>query len=338
MKKLLPLRKNNQFYHPEDFSILEPESFVFGTIPAFTKSYIKRWFSKKHDASLWVHDYFPQPISVDPVITWIGHATFLIQINGKAILTDPLFGNIPPFFRRLLPPGITLAQLPKIDYVLLSHNHRDHMDAASLIALKKMNPDLIFLVPYGDKAWFDNRGISGAQEFIWWDEHVIPEIRLVFLPAVHWSQRGLFDKNKSLWGSWMIEGSAGGRIYFAGDTAYSVHFDHIARNFAKIDTVLMPIGPCQPDAWMRRTHVSPQQAVDAFADLKATHFIPMHWGTFALGSDHFDMPLEHLKMAWHEKNSIDTQLHIVKVGQSCAIRQSVPSIVLPDKTEVFLQE
>src|SRR5579872_423435 len=326
MEKIVPIIKNNRFHHPHILATWVPESFIWGTLPAFTKSYIKRLFHKKPDVVQWIEKF--QPITNDPVITWIGHATFLIQINGKTILTDPVFGNASFLFRRILPPGIPFHELPKIDYVLLSHNHRDHMDGPSLWALKKNNPHLIFLVPHGDKAWFDRRGLSGAHEFGWWDEYVIPEIRFVFLPAVHWSQRGLFDKNKSLWGSWMIERVAGGRIYFAGDTAYGIHFSTIAHHFEKIDTVLMPISPCEPDGWMRRTHVSAEQAVHAFADLKATNFIPMHWGTFPLGSDRFDEPIERLKRAWHERNMGDAQLHLAKVGQHIAINGIVSQPVL----------
>lgn len=311
MNKLAPIKKNNKFYHPHELSHHQPESILFGTIPSFAHAYIKRWFHKKHDASLWIQEYKKLELVSDLSIIWIGHATFLIQTNGITILTDPIFGNLP-FLSRMMPPGIALPKLPKIDYVLLSHNHRDHMDAASLKALKKQNHDLQFLVPQGDKAWFDRRGLSGAREFNWWDEHLISRARFVFLPAVHWSQRGMFDKNKSLWGSWMIEGAQ--RIYFAGDTAHGIHFNHIKQNFAPIDIALMPIGPCEPHDWMRKTHVSGEHSIQAFADLGASHFIPMHWGTFGFGTDEFDAPIKRLHSAWNRMR-LNAQLHLLKAGQ-----------------------
>jgi L-ascorbate metabolism protein UlaG (beta-lactamase superfamily) len=244
----------------------------------------------------------------------------LIQIGNLNIITDPIFGDASFFYPRILPPGIILEDLPKIDVVLLSHNHRDHMDAKSLLALKNRSQETTFLVPKGDKAWFDKRNFEHCSEYTWWDYTSVEspsqcgQVTFSFLPAVHWSQRGLFDKNRSLWGSWLIEWGSQ-TIYFAGDTAYSQHFEIIAQECSAITTALMPIGPCDPEPHMRKNHVNAQEAVKGFIDLQAQQFVPMHWGTFQFGTDLFDTPINRLQTWWQQQEMLDRVLHIPKAGQ-----------------------
>jgi len=280
--------------------------------------------------------------SINPNITWIGHATFLIQMGGVNILTDPIFGDSTIFFPRILPPGIELQALPKIDFVIISHNHPDHMDSNSLLALKEKNPEIKILVPQGDKKWFEKRKFKNVFENMWWQNlkfdlsqetqsseklYANPglvntdafkdQVKFTFLPAYHWSQRGLFDQNKSLWGSWMIEHN-NNSIYFAGDTGYSNHFKEIAKSFNKIDIALMPVGPCEPREKMCHSHISSEESGQAFIELNATNFIPMHWGTFHFGTDTFDLPIDRLKN-WWKQNELQLSLknlEILKFGQS----------------------
>lgn len=277
------------------------------------------------DISEWVDVTTPPHTSMVPLITWIGHSSFLIQVGGVNILTDPIFGTPSCIYPRILPPGLCLEQLPPIDYVLISHNHRDHMDAPTLAALKKHHPHMTVLVPEGDKRWFDKRGYAHTDEFMWWELHRSLKIheaqegmgvQFTFLPAIHWSQRGVFDQNKSLWGSWMIEWQDH-TIYFAGDTAYSSHFSLIAQEFPSIDVALMPIGPCEPRPWMRLSHVNACEAGRAFLDLNARHFVPMHWGAFPFGTDTFDSPLRMLKNWWQETQPQleGKTLQVMKVGE-----------------------
>lgn len=255
--------------------------------------------------------------SIKPRVTWLGHSTFLIQINGKNILTDPVLSNLTFLFKRVLPCGILLGSLPIIDYVIISHNHRDHMDSLSLKGLKKRFPQMHVLVPRGDKQWFDRRGFARVSEYMWWEQFENSELKITFLPAFHWSQRGLFDRNKSLWGSWMIEG-AGSSIYFAGDTAYADHFKRISYYFPSIDIALMPIGPCEPRMWMKRSHVNAEEAGQAFLDLNAFSFIPMHWGSFYFGVDSFLAPVERLESWWNQNKTdlIGRNLLLSKAGQA----------------------
>lgn len=320
--KLKPVFKKGRFFNSNEthqgnlyekltllYSLLH-EAIIFFT-SLFKKRIpenIKSWFKPceiKNESSQF------------PSITWIGHATFLIQIGKINILTDPIFFNNTILFPRIFSPGIALEKLPKIDYVLISHNHWDHMDSKSLLLLKRMYPNIKFLVPFGDKQWFDNRGFLSSFEFYWWQQHTFENnIKFTFLPSHHWSQRGIFDYNKSLWGSWMIEKN-GYTIYFAGDTAYSNHFIEIANQFPNIDISLMPIGPCEPREKMSHTHVSAQEAGQGFLELGAKHFIPMHWGTFNFGTDSFETPITRLNNWWKNNDNklMGKTLNILKVGQ-----------------------
>lgn len=283
---------------------------------------------------------FPQR-SLEPKITWIGHSTFLIQVAGKNILTDPIFGSLSFIFRRIVPAVIKISDLPPIDYILISHNHFDHMNSASLQEIKKRFPDVTVLVPMGDKKWFDTHGFLNVSEHMWWDEIVDPiitDLKFYFLPANHWSQRTLFDKNRSLWGSWMIQISDF-KIYFAGDTSWGNHFAQIGQEFKDIDIACMPIAPGEPRSWMKETHIDAHEAVRAFITLKAKLFIPMHWGTFHLGFDDFYMPITLLKASWQKyKDELKQKnLKIVKFGEMVqGARQKIIFAVKATSKEISL--
>jgi L-ascorbate metabolism protein UlaG (beta-lactamase superfamily) len=289
-----------------------------------------------HTLTDFLHIIDPISSSIVPQITWIGHSTFLIQCDGVNILTDPVFGDLSFFYKRLIAPGLALNQVPPIDIMLLSHNHRDHMDGPSLKVLGR-NKHMVCAVPTGDGYWFNRRGFAHVMEHTWWQTTVMATptmsgtpLRISFLPAVHWSQRGLFDKNRSLWGSWLIE-TGPYSIYFAGDTAYSPHFTLIKQHFDPIDLAIVPIGPCLPRLHMQYTHMDAAEAGQAWVDLGAPACIPMHWGTFRFGRDDFDTPI-HMLNQWWSENSLhhpDKSLHVMKVGQrlACEKRMHVSPIV-----------
>ncbi len=325
-QKIRPILKNGRFYNFPD----EPKTGLKGysymlrsllhEIYIFIVSLKNGKSRLPKNSDQWV-DSCKIPIrSQRLLITWIGHASFLIQVGNINILTDPIFGDATFFFPRIFPAGIKIEDLPSIDYVIISHNHLDHMDSKSLIALKKLNPNISILVPYGDKIWFEKRNFSKVFEAVWWEDFVFDamnKIKFTFLPAYHWSQRTLFDQNKSLWGSWMIECS-GYKVYFAGDTAYSRHFENISKYFHHIDVALMPIGPCEPREKMCLSHINAEEAGRAFLDLGAKNFIPMHWGTYHFGTDNVDTPLNRIKIWWNNNqlNLISKFLHSLKIGQS----------------------
>jgi N-acyl-phosphatidylethanolamine-hydrolysing phospholipase D len=262
---------------------------------------------------------------LEPRIVWIGHATFLIQINGFNILTDPLFGDVKAgpltLSKRSMAPGIAIENLPHIDAIVISHNHSDHTDTYSLQTIcKRDNPDVY--VPEGNRDIFKSMGLTRVHECTWWQVNRYSKdnrsVQLTFLPAYHWSIRfSLQSYRASLWGSWMI--TANNRsIYFAGDTAYGPHFKEIGEQFSNIDAALMPIGPSTEDKHHHNhAHVNAHQAVQAFTDLGAKLFVPMHYGTVFVNKNKemLELPLKQLNESWKEKELPAERLLMATCGK-----------------------
>ena len=232
---------------------------------------------------------------------WIGHSTFLIKKNNLVILTDPVFSErASPFKRlgpkRLIPPAISLNELPKIDVVTISHNHYDHLDIRSLKKLSKLNPNLIFLIPKGDIDIFNKKNIDNVKEFVWWEEISIDDLIFTFTPVQHWSARGLFDRNESLWGGWYIK-SNDYSLYHAGDTGYSNDFIETQKRLGSPKYAFLPIGAYDPEWFMAASHVNPEDSIRIMKDLGAEFSFGMHWGTFTLTAEDTLEPPQRLKEA-----------------------------------------
>jgi L-ascorbate metabolism protein UlaG (beta-lactamase superfamily) len=209
-------------------------------------------------------------------ITWIGHASWLVQLDGVSLLIDPIFSEtLGPGIRRFVPPALAVAELPAIDAQLITHNHRDHLDLPSVRAVGR--PVVSGL---GLAELFESSALS-CTELDWWGETRVGAVTLRFVPSQHWSRRGLNDLNETLWGGFIIEGSTA-RIYHSGDTAHFDGFTEIGRRYGRIDAALLPIGAYDPAWFMSKQHMSPEDATRAFLALDATRFIAMHWGTFKL--------------------------------------------------------
>jgi N-acyl-phosphatidylethanolamine-hydrolysing phospholipase D len=227
-----------------------------------------------------------------PSLTWIGHATVLVQSGGVNLLTDPNFADSTGgLFRRLAPPGIAIKDLPPIDVVVISHNHRDHLDEESV---KTLGPKVHFVVPLGVAAWFRARKLPHVTELDWWQSTTVTtrsgaEVKVTMVPAQHWSQRNGSDKDRTLWGGYVVD-LGGKRVYFAGDTGYPAAFAEIGKRFPGIDWALLPIGAYAPRWFMHPQHMAPEEAAQAFRELGARELLPIHWATFRLTDEPLDEP------------------------------------------------
>lgn len=236
-----------------------------------------------------------------PTVTWIGHATLLFQLDGLNLLTDPQFSpraSPVPFLgpRRRVPPVPPLQSLPHIDVVLLSHNHYDHLDRASIRSLvQQPGGSPYFFTPHGMGRWFKRQGAGEVVEMDWWSEAPFRDLRLHCVPARHWSARTAFDRNRSLWCGWVVRGSF--QILFIGDTGYSEQFREIHRQLGPMDLAAIPIGHYEPRWFMQASHVAPEEAVQIALDLHARRAIGIHWGTFPLTDEPLDEPPRRLRVA-----------------------------------------
>jgi L-ascorbate metabolism protein UlaG (beta-lactamase superfamily) len=237
----------------------------------------------------------------DIAVTFVNHATFLIQAPGVNILTDPVWSKrASPFQwigpRRVRQPGLKLEDLPNIDLILISHNHYDHLD---IEALKKLNERFKpkVCVAEGDKELVESTGLRDVTELDWWQgAQISSQIKVTFAPTQHFSARGLFDRQRSLWGSYMIR-CLGHLIYFGGDSGYSTHFSEIKNRLGSPDVAFLGIGAYEPRWFMRPMHMNPAEAVKAHVDLGSKQSIGMHMGTFRMSTEAIDQPQVDLKMA-----------------------------------------
>ena len=234
-----------------------------------------------------------------PQATWIGHSTVLLQLGGQTIITDPIFSercSPLPFAgpKRFQPPALKVEELPPIDFALISHNHYDHLDKKSVLALGE---NVHWLVPLGVREWFLNLGIKRVTELDWWEEVTIGKTRFVATPTQHWSARGVGDRFQSLWASWLVE-VEGTRFWFGGDTGYNdTQFKEIGRRFAPIHLAAIPIGAYEPRWFMKDMHVNPAEAVQIHQDIGALTSFGIHWGTFRLTDEAPLDPRDELERA-----------------------------------------
>ena len=267
---------------------------------------------------------------MEPTVTWVGHATVLAQLGGLTLLTDPMFSERAspvPFAgpKRHLPPGLSLDALPHVDLVLASHNHYDHLDAASIEALHRQpGGPPIFIVPLGLKRWLEARGVRRAVELDCWDEHVVHGLDVALVPAQHWSGRGLADRMKTLWGGFAVF-APDCHLFFAGDTGYSRDFEDIRERYATrqgagagggFDVALLPIGAYEPRWFMATQHVNVHEALKIHRDLRAKRSLGVHWGTFELTDEPLDEPPRALASLRSAQGLAEEDFFVLAVGET----------------------
>ncbi len=274
----------------------------------------------------------PDPIQIDSsdewkqftslkenYVIWIGHSTFLINIEGITVLTDPVFSNRASPVKiagpkRIIPPAMQISDLPKIDVVSVSHNHYDHLDIDSLRELAALNSETIFLVPKGDEKLLKKKGIRNTAEFLWWENIEIKNVKFTFTPTQHWSARGLSDRNKSLWGGWYMS-FPNYKTFHAGDSGYSNDFRDTQTKLGQPDLSLIPIGAYAPRWFMKANHVNPEEALQVALDLGSKKNYAMHWGTFSLTDEDTLEPPKLLQEALSKKGLSPSFFEILKPGQ-----------------------
>jgi N-acyl-phosphatidylethanolamine-hydrolysing phospholipase D len=262
-------------------------------------------------------------------VTWIGHSTILLQAGGCNVLMDPIWSEraSPVQFagpRRLVAAAVELERLPPIDVALISHNHYDHLDKATVKALARRMPAIQWVVPLGLAGLIRKWGGSQVCELDWWSETRIEtgrgRIEVAATPAQHFSARGLADRGRTLWCSWFV--AAGNcRTFFAGDTAYHPEFGEIAARSHPFDLLMLPVGAYEPRWFMRTVHMNPPEALRAYAELSsmqddAPALLPIHWGTFRLTDEPMEEPPAWTRRLWREQGRDPAKLWLLQHGET----------------------
>jgi len=262
--------------------------------------------------------------------TWIGHSSALLQVGGLNVLTDPVFCEraspvqwLGP--RRMSAPGLDLAELPPIDVVLVSHNHYDHLDKATVRRLARARPETTWLAPLRLGATLRSWGARRVFELDWWQSADVDGLLVTATPARHFSSRGFHDRNRTLWcgfaltiGRW--------RGYFAGDTAYHEDFAEVGARSGPFDFVMLPIGAYEPRWFMSRVHADPDEAVQIYQDVRSAHpdaphplMLGIHWGTFRLTTEPVDEPPLRVAARWSAEGLDPSRLWIPRVGETRSV-------------------
>lgn len=302
-----------------------------GPTPAGTRALIK-WMTNR-DRGKWTEDtssgYGPRPLSFEKDairITFINHSTFLIQVGGLNILTDPVWSRrTSPFSwlgpARMRKPGIRFEDLPRIHAVVISHNHYDHLDMPTMRTIAGSFHPRIF-TPLGVTEYLESESIAGGTDMDWWDEVALSDsVTLQAVPAQHFSGRGMFDRDATLWCGYVLK-TTRGNIYFAGDTGYNdVTFREIGARTGGMEVSLLPIGAYKPQWFMAPVHTSPEQAVQVHQDVRSKFSIGMHFGTFPLADDGQEDPVKDLEIAKEKYGVSKNEFITLREGEVRIIEQ-----------------
>ena len=276
---------------------------------------------------------YPNPLSPlkpqSPRITWVNHSTFIIELENRRILTDPIWSQRCGPFNLLGPkrhfqPPIPIKKLQNIDYVLMSHNHYDHLDKRTVLELHALFPQIVWIVPFRLKKWFIKKKIHNVIELNWWESTSVPlgqntSLKITAVPAQHQSGRHLFDYNHSLWSGFVVQSQTPvpKTFYFAGDTGYNDHdFKAIGQAFPNIDLSLIPLGAYIPRSIMKSMHINPFEAALIHQEVGSNLSIGMHWHTFRLSGEKLKRPPYDLYMALKKLKDDPLNFRILNPGQT----------------------
>ena len=248
---------------------------------------------------------------------WLGHSSVLCRQESVYYLTDPIFSErASPFAsigpRRYSPPGMRIDELPKISFVLISHNHYDHLDLASVKAIYDRDRP-VFYVPKGLTDWFNSAGIETAIEIGWWESVKASHLTVTSVPAQHFSARTLWDRNNSHWCGWVVGGKK--KFYYSGDSGYFDGFKEVGEKLGPIELAALPIGAYEPSWLMRRHHLNPEQALDVFEQVRGGKLLAVHWGSFDLTYEPYDEPPKRLKAEAAARGYTPDTVNILRVGE-----------------------
>jgi L-ascorbate metabolism protein UlaG (beta-lactamase superfamily) len=313
IEKLKPIIKNNKFYnfHKETVLVSLKDVVWHYIVNIFSLSHIYK--SRKNFSALpntLLSDSFvlklDDALIEDIIIMPLGHACILVYFQGKTILFDPVFKNSSIFLKRYIDP-IIIHMLPPIDIVIYSHNHPDHYNRKNLLTILENNPNCKIFGPKGFVKFFEEENINAEVETMsWWENTTWFSglITITSLPAIHWSQSNMSNRNETLWSSWLVTINEK-NIFFAGDTAYNTHFKSILETFKTIDLACIPIAPYKPEEIQIDSHMNIEESYQAFLDLGKPIFIPIHWGVFAYGDEPLKEPILKIIKLFFDNNNFD---------------------------------
>ena len=309
-------KDTGRFHHPEGNN----HNKRFRDITSFAYHYFTRENDELEKTGFPVIYSSKQKLSnFQENVIWVGQATILLNHDDLTILTDPHFSDrASPFDfwgpKRVTPTPFSVADLPKVDVVLISHNHYDHLDKKSITEIARLQPTVKFLTPLGLKSLLMEWGAKNVEELDWWQSIKIAGAEVLPPPVQHWSKRSTFDRNKTLWAGWMVKWPKFS-FYFAGDTGYSKDFRLTARKLGSPTMAAIPIGAYEPRNFMKSAHINPEEAVEVFHDLGAKYAIGIHWGTFKLTLEPMDEPPRRLENALKKMNVSDGRFKVMTHGE-----------------------
>ncbi|MDV5357019.1 MBL fold metallo-hydrolase [Enterobacter asburiae] len=320
----------NPWYNPA-LSHHTPDGFCNPSDVAHQPGDVKRWRQERKAAGLprppaagydaFIEKWWQQA-TISPGVDglwWLGHASVLLSVQGKYLLTDPVFSRRAsplPFAgpQRRTPPALSMDDLPALDAILISHNHYDHLNRWTIRALLRRFPEVKLFVPLGLGDTLRRFGARCVTELDWWQQAALKELHLTAVPAQHWSMRTPWDRNRTLWCGWVVESGAL-RFWFPGDTGYSTELLQIPQRLGRIDALALPIGAYAPRWFMSINHMDPQSAVSLWRQLGSPLAFPIHWGVFELADESLDEPISELQSALREAGKENDNFTILKIGQ-----------------------